>query len=107
MFHGQGGTSLVRSSFARRANLGVAVMASGKVKWFDNRKGFGFIAADSGPDVFLHHKFILDAGYKILKAGEPVIFEAIRGSRGLKAQNVQRINASQTRQNLSVRTRLG
>ena len=65
-------------------------MASGKVKWFDNRKGFGFIADDTGQDVFVHHSSIRGSGYKTLNEGEPVTYEAIPGDRGLKAQNVQR-----------------
>jgi len=67
-------------------------MASGKVKWFDNRKGFGFIANDSGQDVFVHHSSIVGAGYKTLIEGETVTFEVIPSDRGLKAENVQRVN---------------
>jgi len=67
-------------------------MASGKVKWFDNKKGFGFIADDTGQDVFVHHSCIAGLGYKTLNEGEPVTFEAIPSDRGLKAQNVQRGN---------------
>ena len=67
-------------------------MASGKVKWFDNKKGFGFITQDSGPDVFVHHSSILGGGYKTLNEGEQVTFEAIPGDKGLKAINVQRAN---------------
>ena len=65
-------------------------MASGKVKWFDNKKGFGFIAQDSGQDVFVHHTSIIGSGYKTLNEGEPVTFEASPSDKGLKAQNVQR-----------------
>ena len=65
-------------------------MASGKVKWFDNKKGFGFIADDSGKDVFVHHSSIMGSGYKTLEEGEPVTFEILPGDKGLKAQNVQR-----------------
>ena len=65
-------------------------MASGKVKWFSNKKGFGFIADDSGQDVFVHHTSIIGTGYKTLDEGEPVTFETIPGEKGLKAQNVQR-----------------
>lgn len=68
-------------------------MASGKVKWFDNKKGFGFISQDSGPDVFVHHTSIIGSGYKTLNEGEQVVFEAIPGDKGLKAQNVQRAEA--------------
>ena len=65
-------------------------MASGKVKWFDNNKGFGFIAQDSGQDVFVHHSSIIGSGYKTLLEGEIVTFEAVPSDKGLKAQNVQR-----------------
>ncbi|HWY75346.1 MAG TPA: cold shock domain-containing protein, partial [Verrucomicrobiae bacterium] len=44
-------------------------MASGKVKWFDNKKGFGFIAQESGADVFVHHSCILGSGFKTLNEG--------------------------------------
>jgi CspA family cold shock protein len=67
-------------------------MASGKVKWFDNKKGFGFIAQDSGQDVFVHHTSILGEGYKTLNEGEMVTFETMPSDKGLKAQNVQRIS---------------
>ena len=69
-------------------------MASGKVKWFDNKKGFGFISQDSGQDVFVHHTCITGEGFKTLEEGEQVSFEAIPSDRGMKAQNVQRINPS-------------
>ena len=65
-------------------------MASGKVKWFNNKKGFGFIVQDSGTDVFVHHTSILGGGYKTLNEGETVSFEAVPSERGWKAQNVQR-----------------
>ena len=65
-------------------------MASGKVKWFDNKKGFGFIAQDTGKDVFVHHTSILGNGYKTLKEGETVQFDLIESDKGPKAQNVQR-----------------
>ena len=68
-------------------------MASGKVKWFDNKKGFGFITQDSGGDVFVHHSCIAGEGYKTLAEGEVVIFEAVAGEKGLKAQKVQRPHA--------------
>ena len=68
-------------------------MASGKVKWFDNKKGFGFIADDAGQDVFVHHTSIIGEGYKTLEEGEPVTFETVSSDKGLKAQNVQRASA--------------
>ena len=65
-------------------------MASGKVKWFDNKKGFGFIIQDSGQDVFVHHTSIMGSGFKTLNEGEMVTFDIIQSDKGLKAQNVQR-----------------
>jgi CspA family cold shock protein len=65
-------------------------MASGKVKWFDNKKGFGFIAQESGQDVFVHHTSIVGEGFKTLNEGDVVSFEVIESTKGLKAQNVQR-----------------
>ena len=69
-------------------------MASGKVKWFDNKKGYGFIAQETGQDVFVHHTSILGAGFKTLNEGEEVNFEIVTSDKGLKAQNVQRVRAS-------------
>ncbi len=68
-------------------------MASGKVKWFDNKKGFGFIAQDTGQDVFVHHTSITGGGFKTLNEGEDVTFEVITSDKGLKAQNVERAQA--------------
>ena len=66
-------------------------MASGRVKWFDNKKGFGFIVQDeSGEDVFVHHTAISGDCFKTLNEGEVVNFELIESDKGLKAQNVQR-----------------
>ena len=65
-------------------------MASGKVKWFDNKKGFGFIVQETGPDVFVHHTAIKGDGFRTLNEGEVVQFEVIQSDKGLKAQSVQR-----------------
>jgi CspA family cold shock protein len=67
-------------------------MASGKVKWFDNKKGFGFIAQNSGQDVFVHHSSIVGSGFKTLNEGDEVLFDVVVSDKGLKAQNVQRVN---------------
>jgi CspA family cold shock protein len=69
-------------------------MASGKVKWFNNKKGFGFIVQESGEDVFVHQTSIMGSGYRTLNEGETVTFEAVPGERGLKALNVQRSEAA-------------
>ena len=66
-------------------------MASGKVKWFDNKKGFGFIAQEQGDDIFVHHTSIQGQGYKTLLEGEVVTFEIIDSDKGPKAQNVLRV----------------
>ena len=65
-------------------------MASGKVKWFDNQKGYGFIAQDTGQDVFVHHSSIRGSGFKTLNEGEEVIFDVTTSDKGLKAENVKR-----------------
>lgn len=64
-------------------------MATGKVKWFDNKKGFGFISQDGGADVFVHHTAIQGDGYKSLDEGEEVNFDLSDGDKGVKALNVQ------------------
>ncbi len=65
-------------------------MASGKVKWFDNKRGFGFIAQEGGKDIFVHYSSIQGTGYKTLSEGEPVNFELVTSDKGPKALNVQR-----------------
>jgi CspA family cold shock protein len=67
-------------------------MASGKIKWFDNKKGFGFITQDSGEDVFLHHSAVVGSGFKSFEEGDPVSFEVLPTEKGLKAEHVQRVN---------------
>ncbi|NCO51919.1 MAG: cold-shock protein [Deltaproteobacteria bacterium CG_4_8_14_3_um_filter_51_11] len=66
-------------------------MANGTVKWFDERKGFGFIQQDSGPDVFVHHSAISGNGFKSLNDGEKVTFEVQQGKKGPVAANVSRV----------------
>jgi len=68
-------------------------MASGKVKWFDNKLGFGFIAGDSGQDIFVHHSSILGKGFKTLLPGEKVCFEVVNSDKGPKAEKVQRVES--------------
>ncbi|CDF84724.1 cold shock domain-containing protein CspD [Pseudomonas sp. QL9] len=70
-------------------------MLSGKVKWFNNAKGYGFILADGrDEDLFAHYSAIQMDGYKTLKAGQPVSFEILQGPKGLHAVNIQPISAN-------------
>ena len=63
----------------------------GTVKWFNAQKGFGFIAREGGPDVFVHHSAIQTNGYRELVENETVEFEIVQGPKGLQAANVVRI----------------
>jgi len=63
-------------------------MATGKVKWFNNSKGYGFIEHEGGTDVFVHYSAIQGDGYRSLNEGQDVEFEITQGSKGLQAANV-------------------
>ena len=63
-------------------------MAEGTVKWFNPRKGYGFIADKEGRDIFVHYASISGEGYKTLNEGEPVSFDVVEGEKGLRAENV-------------------
>ena len=63
-------------------------MANGVVKWFDDRKGYGFIEQEGGQDVFVHHTGINGAGFKSLNEGDKVTFEVEQGNKGPSAVNV-------------------
>ncbi len=63
-------------------------MNTGKVKWFNAEKGYGFITVDGGKDVFVHFSAINGQGYKTLEEGQNVSFEIVQGDRGPQASNV-------------------
>jgi CspA family cold shock protein len=65
-------------------------MAKGRVKWFNEQKGFGFISQDGGEDLFVHFSSIQQEGFKVLLEGDEVEFEVSRGEKGLRAVNVMK-----------------
>ena len=69
-------------------------MSEGKVKWFNPRKGYGFIATSDGRDIFVHYASISSGGYKTLNEGDQVTFDIVEGEKGLRAENVVHQSAS-------------
>lgn len=77
-----------RGSKERRSSSPVP---RGKVKWFNNSKGYGFIQQEDGTDIFVHFSAIQGEGYKTLEEGQPVEFEITQGPKGLQAANVNKV----------------
>jgi len=66
-------------------------MSKGKVKWFNDAKGYGFITSEDGKDVFVHHSVIQGEGFKTLREGQDVEFEITKGPKGDQATNVVKL----------------
>jgi CspA family cold shock protein len=66
-------------------------MKTGTVKWFNAKKGFGFISDEEGNDVFVHFSALVMDGFKVLEEGEKVQFEVVKGDKGPQAANVSRL----------------
>ncbi len=66
---------------------------TGEVKWFDSKKGYGFIEREDGDDVFVHFSAIQDDGFKTLEDGQKVEFEIVEGDRGPQAENVVKVES--------------
>ncbi len=66
-------------------------MPEGRVKWFNDSKGFGFIEQDGGGDVFVHHTAIQGTGFKSLAEGDRVSFDVVKGPKGPAAENVRKL----------------
>lgn len=64
---------------------------TGRVKWFNEAKGYGFIQRDGGPDVFVHYSNIMGKGFRTLKENDEVEFEVNEGPKGLQAMNVEKV----------------
>jgi len=71
---------------------GNSPVVRGKVKWFNDQKGFGFIARENEPDVFVHHSAINMEGFRTLREGEEVTYELLVSEKGASAVNVSRVS---------------
>jgi cold shock protein len=67
------------------------MMSEGKVKWFNDSKGYGFIEQDGGKDLFVHHSSIQGEGFRSLAEGDRVSFDVVQGAKGPAAENVRKL----------------
>ncbi|HUS73564.1 MAG TPA: cold-shock protein [Sedimentisphaerales bacterium] len=73
-------------------------MAEGTVKWFNPRKGYGFISTEDGKDIFVHYADITGEGYRTLVEGDQVGFDVVEGEKGLRAENVVNKSAPEAKE---------
>ncbi len=73
-------------------------MSDGKVKWFNPRKGYGFIVTADGRDIFVHYSNISSDGFKSLAEGDPVTFDVVEGDKGFRAENVKVQSAAEKKE---------
>ena len=76
---------------SRNISKGEVSAVTGRVKWFNNEKGYGFIVKENYDDIFVHYSAIQDEGFKTLTEGQLVEFELIVGQKGLQAHNVYKL----------------
>jgi CspA family cold shock protein len=74
-----------------KGRTGGISMAKGVVKWFNDKKGFGFIEQENGSDIFVHFSSIQGDGFKSLAEGQAVTFDVVQGAKGLQASNVSKL----------------
>jgi CspA family cold shock protein len=85
--------SVASDHYHHRVKGGLAVRLTGKVKWFNDAKGYGFIERPDGDDVFVHYTAIQGTGFRSLSEGQMVEFEVVEGPKGKQAANVTKVAA--------------
>jgi cold shock protein len=85
----------INQEFCCSEILGDGVKMEGKIKWFNNSKGYGFIGHKDGSDVFVHYSEIVGDGYRTLQEGDRVSFEIVQGAKGPQAARVVKIQGSE------------